>query len=41
MLNDLPTLKIFLAENWSIADIETNIKKGISFKTKPNIKKNP
>ena len=39
--NDFPTLRNFLAPNCSIADIETNIKKGISFKTSPSIKKNP
>ena len=38
---DFPTLRKFLAPNCSIADIETSIKKGISFKTNPSIKKKP
>ena len=38
---DFPKLKNLLALNCSIADIETNIKKGILFNTSPSIKKNP
>ena len=37
----LPILKIFDVGNCSNADKEINIKKGISFKTKPRIKKKP
>ena len=37
----LPILKIFVVGNCSNADKEINIKKGISFKTKPRIKKKP